>query len=187
MLMLARLSLILIASLTFAAYAQTTPGSDTKSEKSTRHEGVPSHSVKFFGAVKTPREFTSADLQPMQPSDSGSMPVVCASGATLATVKNFRGVRLVDLLNQVGIDEQGHTDARRMVVIARATDGYLAVFSWSELFNTEIGESVLIAYEKDGKPLGPEQGDLLLISGKDIKTGPRQVRWLSEIEIRREQ
>ena len=187
MLMLARLIWMLLAGLSIAANAQTTDAPDTKPAKMIGHQGVPSHSVKFFGAVKAPREFATADLKPMQAADSGSMPVICASGATLYTVKNFRGVRLIDLINQVGLDEQGHTDARRMVILARATDGYLVTFSWNELFNTEIGESVLIAYEKDGKLLGPDQGDLLLISGKDIKTGPRHVRWLSEIEIRREQ
>ena len=186
MLTFARLTLTLLAGLSISAHAQIAQAADGESEKTTRHEGVPSHSVKFLGAVKAPREFSTGDLKPMQTADSGSTPVICASGATLYTVKNYRGVRLIDLLNQVGIDEQGHTDARRMVVIARATDGYRVTFSWNELFNTEIGDSVLIAYEKDGILLGPEQGDLLLISGKDIRTGPRHVRWLSEIEVKRE-
>ena len=74
-----------------------------------------------------------------------------------------------------------------MVVIARATDGYVVTFSWNELYNTPIGDSVLVAYEKDGKPLEPGEGQLLLISGKDTRTGPRHVRWLSEIEVKREE
>ena len=40
-----------------------------------------------------------------------------------------------------------------------------------------------MAWEKDGKPLEAREGQLLLISGQDIKTGPRHVRWLSGIEV----
>ena len=42
---------------------------------------------------------------------------------------------------------------------------------------------MLVAWEKDGKPLDAGEGQLLLISGKDIKTGPRHVRWLDRIEV----
>lgn len=177
---LTRCLLILFAGLS-AAHAQAPAAAAAK------HSGTPSHVVRVSGAVKATREFTVAALKQMSGRDSGVMPVVCASGATVATVRNFRGVRLTELLDRVGIDEQGHKDTRRMVVIARATDGYVVTFSWNELFNTDIGNGVLVAYEKDGKPLGPDAGQLLLISAKDIKTGPRHVRWLSEIEVRREQ
>jgi DMSO/TMAO reductase YedYZ molybdopterin-dependent catalytic subunit len=147
----------------------------------------PSSLLKVSGAVKAEQAFDLAAIKAMTGHDSGALAVVCASGATVATVKNFRGVRLTDLIDRVGIAESGHKDSRRMVVIARATDGYVVTFSWNELFNTDIGKDVLVAYEKDGQPLGPEEGQFLLISGKDIKTGPRHVRWLSDIEIKREQ
>ena len=149
-------------------------------------DATPSTTVQIMGAVKTPTDFSVVALRQMTGQDTGNMPVVCASGATVATVKNFRGVRLIDVLDRVGIDTGSQKDGRRMVVIARATDGYSVTFSWSELFNTDVGNGVLVAYEKDGKPLEPSEGQLLLVSGKDIKTGPRRVRWLSEIEVKRE-
>lgn len=149
--------------------------------------GTPSTEIHVHGAVKTPTDFSLVALRQMTGQDTDAMPVVCASGATVATVRNFRGVRLTDVLDRVGIDEQGHKDTRRMVVVARATDGYVVTFSWNELYNTPVGDSVLVAYEKDGKPLDPEEGQLLLVSGKDIKTGPRHVRWLSDIEVKREE
>jgi len=145
--------------------------------------GTPSHSVRVTGAVKAPAEFDLAALQELVARDTGPVDVVCASGATVGSVQNFRGVRLTDVLDRVGIDVQGHKDARRMVVLARATDGYLVTFSWNELYNTPIGKDVLVAWEKDGKPLEAREGQLLLISGQDIKTGPRHVRWLSGIEV----
>lgn len=148
-------------------------------------EGTPSHAIRISGAVATERELDVAALKALTVNDSGPVEVVCASGATVGKVDNFRGVRLTDVINSVGIALEGHRDARRMVVIARATDGYVVTFSWNELFNTAIGKSVLVAWEKDGAPLDAGEGQLLLISGKDIQTGPRHVRWLSGIEILR--
>ncbi|MCC7096181.1 MAG: molybdopterin-dependent oxidoreductase [Thermomonas sp.] len=124
-------------------------------------------------------ELNLADLKQLAPRNSGPMDVVCASGEMKGRVNNFRGVLLTDVLNAVGIDLQSHKDDRRMVIVARATDGYTVTFSWSELYNTEIGKQVLVAWEKDGKPLDDGEGQFLLISGKDIKTGPRHVHWLS--------
>jgi DMSO/TMAO reductase YedYZ molybdopterin-dependent catalytic subunit len=145
----------------------------------------PSFELRISGAVKAPAKFDVAALKKLTARNSGPMDVVCASGATVGKVNNFRGARLTDVLDAVGLQLDGHKDGRRMVVVARATDGYLVTFSWNELYNTDIGKDVLIAWEKDGKPLEPKEGQLLLISGKDIKTGPRHVRNLSAIEVLR--
>ena len=175
-----------LASFAFIALAGI---SSVNAKEADKHatSGTPSTFIHISGAVKKPTDFNVVALRQMTGQDTGTMPVVCASGATLVTVKNFRGVRLTDVLDRVGIDIQGHKDARRMVVIARATDGYVVTFSWNELYNTPIGESVLVAYEKNGKPLELGEGELLLISGKDTRTGSRHVRWLSEIEVKREE
>lgn len=144
---------------------------------------TPSVTVRVFGAVKSPRTLDVAALKTLTARNSGPMNVVCASGATVGKVNNFRGARLTDVLDSVGLNLDGHKDGRRMVVVARATDGYVVTFSWNELYNTKIGQDVLIAWEKDGKPLEPREGQLLLISGQDIKTGPRHVRNLSALEV----
>ncbi|KZC15595.1 hypothetical protein RHOFW510R12_00155 [Rhodanobacter sp. FW510-R12] len=178
------LSYLLVLGLVAAtAHAQT----PTATDAAPRHHGTPSSLVHVTGAVKATRDFDLAAIKALAGRDTGPVDVICASGATVAKVNNFRGVRLTDLINHAGIDEQGHKDTRRMVIIARATDGYVVTFSWNELFNTAIGKDVLVAYEKDGKPLDAGEGQFLLVSGQDIKTGPRHVRWLNEIEIKREQ
>ncbi len=145
--------------------------------------GEPSTAVRVDGAVNAPRAFDVAALKKLVAHDTGPVDVVCASGATVGKVDNFRGVRLTDVIDAAGVKLEGHRDARRGVVVARATDGYVVTFSWNELYNTPVGKDVLVAWERDGKPLEPREGQLLLISGKDIQTGPRHVRQLSEIEI----
>lgn len=147
------------------------------------HTGTPSHSLTISGAVKSPGELDLAAIKKLAPRDTGPMNVVCASGQIKGKVDNYRGVLLTDVLDSVVIDLKAHKDDRRMVIVARATDGYTVTFSWSELYNTDVGKHVLVAWEKDGKPLPVGEGQLLLISGKDLKTGPRHVRWLSSLQV----
>ena len=170
------LAMLLAPTVSAAPATPTTPAAHAVA-------GTPSHSVRITGAVKAPAEFDVAALKKLLPRNSGPVDVVCASGATVGKAQNFRGVRLTDVLDRVGIDLAGHKDGRRMAIVARATDGYVVTFSWNELYNTTIGKDVLVAWEKDGKPLDAREGQLLLISGQDIKTGPRHVRWLSNIEV----
>ena len=79
--------------------------------------GTPSHAVRISGAVKAPAEFDVAALKKLLPRDTGPVDVVCASGALKGTVQNFRGVRLTDVLDHVGIDFKAHKDDRRMVIV----------------------------------------------------------------------
>ena len=37
----------------------------------------------------------------------------------------------------------------------------------------------------DRVPLADDEGRIALISGKDIRTGPRHVKWLQSIEVRK--
>jgi DMSO/TMAO reductase YedYZ molybdopterin-dependent catalytic subunit len=96
----------------------------------------------------------------------------------------LRGVRLRAVLERAQVKTVDHNTVKKLAVIASASDGYKVVFSWSELFNSELGDSVLVLFERDGKPLAPAEGPLALISGKDIRTGPRHVKWLQTVEVR---
>ena len=69
-----------------------------------------------------------------------------------------RGVRLTAVLQQVGLAARDRTDWRKAVVMAIARDGYRAVFSWPELANTPTGAQAMVAYERDGGPLGASDG-----------------------------
>ena len=95
-----------------------------------------------------------------------------------------RGVRLKVLLERAGLAERDRFDWRKAVVIASARDGYRVVFSWPELFNTTAGGQVLVLTERDGAPLGDNEGPLALLAAGDVRTGPRHVRALDRIEVR---
>jgi DMSO/TMAO reductase YedYZ molybdopterin-dependent catalytic subunit len=108
-----------------------------------------------------------------------------ASRRTLVQERGYGGVLLVDVLRELGIREDARHALRRTYVIATATDGFKAVFSWGELFNTPIGRGVLVAFERDGAPLREGEGRITLVSFGDERPGTRHVKWLERIEVRR--
>ncbi|SHN20486.1 hypothetical protein SAMN05192549_105361 [Duganella sacchari] len=59
------------------------------------------------------------------------------------------------------------------------------VYSWSEVFNTPVGNEVLVVFEKGGQALADDEGRIAMISGKDLRAGPRHVKWLKSIEIKK--
>ncbi|MYM39133.1 molybdopterin-dependent oxidoreductase [Duganella qianjiadongensis] len=97
----------------------------------------------------------------------------------------LRGVRLRDLLAQARIVSKDHNDVKKTIIIATASDGYAVVFSWSELFNSALSEDVLVYLEKDGAALGDDEGRIALISAQDLRTGPRHVKWLQRIDVKK--
>ena len=92
---------------------------------------------------------------------------------------------LRDVLTAAKPVEKARHDLRRSIVVVTATDGYQAVFSWAELFLSPIGDGALVIFERDGAPLPASEGPLALISLRDTQPGPRHVKWLAKIEIRR--
>jgi DMSO/TMAO reductase YedYZ molybdopterin-dependent catalytic subunit len=68
-------------------------------------------------------------------------------------------------------------------VLITSDDGYCATFSFGELFNSRLGDQVVIATIKDGKPLSPADGFAMSITGED-STGGRSVKRIKKIEVR---
>lgn len=98
-------------------------------------------------------------------------------------VGRYRGVRLTDLIAAAGLRNDQPGDFKRAVFIAMAHDGYAVTFSWHELFNTQVGETVLVAYECAGEPLSVEEGVPILYSGADIMAAPRHVKRLARVVV----
>lgn len=141
--------------------------------------------IVVSGAVEHKLKLSVDDLRKFPSQQIGEMPVVCQSGADLGKLENLKGVLLRDILEKAVVLTRSHNDVKKMVIIATASDDYKVVFSWSEVFNSPLGEGVLVFFEKNGKPLGDDEGRIAMVSAKDIRTGPRHVKWLKAIEIRK--
>ena len=106
-------------------------------------------------------------------------------GETQRVLKGYSGAKLIDLLDKATLVAADPNDLKRTIIVATASDDYKAVFSWNELYNTSVGDGVLVLYAKEGKPLADDEGRIALISINDIGTGPRHVRWLKDVEVRK--
>jgi hypothetical protein len=146
--------------------------------------GVPSRSVTVSGVVERTLTLRADELRQYPPQQIVELKLAGSGGAEASKPSVVRGVRLRDILDQAKIVKRDHNTIKKLAIIAGATDGYKAVFSWNEIFNSDAGDSVLVLFDRDGKPLAAEEGTIALISGKDTKTGPRHVKWLQSIEVR---
>lgn len=144
---------------------------------------VVSEQLAVGGAVKTPLNLRVEDLKAFPPAQIDSATVTRrVDGKEMATT--LRGVRLTAILERAALAGTDHNEWKHTVVLATATDGYQVAFSWSELFNTEVGAGVLVVFERDGQPLADREGRIALTSARDQRGGPRSVRWLSRLDVR---
>ena len=141
----------------------------------------PVHSVLISGAVERSLDLDVAGLRARAPDRIVTLHLPAKNGGAASEV---RGVRLRELLDEAKIVVRDHNTVKKLAIIAGAADGYRVVFSWNELFNAKAGDSVLLLFERDGKPLPATEGPLALIAGDDLRTGPRHVKWLQSIEVR---
>ena len=157
------------------------------------HTGVPEidpdqHRLLIHGLVKQPLVFTMNDLARL-PAVSRFHFVECSGNSArdwgrpgaanvqlshgLASCSEWTGVRLADLLDEVGVDDEARwiigegADAGRMVrslPLDRALD------------------DVILAYGQNGEPVRPEQGYplRLLVPGCE---GSLSVKWLRRLEV----
>ncbi|AMM17937.1 MAG: molybdopterin-dependent oxidoreductase [Pseudomonadota bacterium] len=102
----------------------------------------------------------------------------------IRSVDTYRGVLLKDLILRAGLQPEPAGQFKRTVFIAVAQDGYAVIFSWHELFNTPVGERVIVAYECGGRTITSEEGAPILFSGADILPAPRHVKRLARIVAR---
>jgi hypothetical protein len=94
-------------------------------------------------------------------------------------------VLLRDVITAAKPVERERHDLRRSIVIATATDGYQTAFSWAELFLSPIGDGAMVVFERDGAPLAANEGPFAIVSLGDTQPGPRHVKWLERLELRR--
>jgi DMSO/TMAO reductase YedYZ molybdopterin-dependent catalytic subunit len=144
---------------------------------------APALAQERASSVSTRLRVSGEVHKPLELSVDGLREIAKRRGVAVAG--GYGGLRLIDLLEEADIRRDAPRALRRTYLVAVATDGYQAVFSWGELFNTAVGLNVLVAIERDGKPLLDGEGRFALVSLADQRPGPRHVKWLSRIDVRR--
>ena len=170
----------LLAVCLLATFSQVDPGW-------AQVPGPVTTSLTVKGSVERELSLSVEDLKrlPVQRIDDLRSVRDAAGAATSSeTTRHYTGCLLRDVLERAKPLEKKRLDFRKSVVIATASDGYRAVFSWAELYLSPIGDGVLVVYERDGAPLGDNEGKIALVSLRDTRPGPRHVKWLQSIELR---
>jgi len=140
-----------------------------------------SPTVELTGLVQNPKTFTR-DALAAYPSIT--LTVSFGAGQGFQTGR-YTGVLLWDLLKEaeVQVDPARNNDKLRKHVVVTGSDGYDAIYSMGELDPDFGGQIVMIAYARDGQPLGPGEGMARAVVDSD-KRGGRAVSNLVRIEVR---
>lgn len=141
--------------------------------------------ITVNGTVKHPLVLRVDDLRKFPAKTVKDLTMTCLDGSNKGKMSGLKGALLRDILNKAELDAPGHNDVKRMYVVATASDGYKVVFSWAEIFNSRLGDGILVYYEKNHQPLGNDEGRIALVSDRDTKTGPRHVKWLRSLEVKK--
>lgn len=145
--------------------------------------GASAGAVQVTGRVPGPVRFSLAELKAMECEEFEDLFLVCGTGEPRAVIPNCRGVLLEKVIQRSNVDKGEHNDTKRMFISVTAGDGYTVVFSWQEIFNTEIGGGVALLVEKNGQPLDADADRIDLVSSQDYYAGSRYVRDVRTISV----
>lgn len=142
-------------------------------------------SFTITGEVKASIIITIADLAKWKQQTIGDVIITNHLGEKKSEAKGLKGILLKEILESVEIKSESPKVLSEYYFVCKATDGYKVVFSWNEIFNSKVGESVFIVTEKNGVSASKMNDSILLLSPNDFKTGRRHVKSLSTIQIKR--
>jgi hypothetical protein len=137
------------------------------------------------GEVFSPLTVSVMDLKKWKEVAIGDLVITNHAGEKKSDAKGLKGILLKEILQTVEIKSESPKVLSEYYFVFTASDGYKVVYSWNELFNTVVGESVYLITEKNGKTITEMDDSILVVSTKDFKTGRRNVKGLTSIEVTR--
>lgn len=97
------------------------------------------------------------------------------------TMSEYEGVPLDEVLRlakvPLGAELRGRSVAP-LVLVANSHDGGKAVFAFAEIEPSFSDKLIMLAYKKDGKALGSDEGPFRIIAPGD----KRHARWLRQVK-----
>ena len=150
-----------------------------------QHDVPVTSSFEITGTVKREMKFSISDLVHFRQDSLGDIVIKNKRGEDKAVVKQLKGVLLKTFLDSAAITMDKPKEYSELVIILIASDGYRNVYSWNELFNTDIGSHVYIVTEMDGKPIDQMPDRILVLSLADLNSGRRHLKGLAKIEVKK--
>lgn len=107
------------------------------------------------------------------------------TGQYKSTLRKVKGVLLKDVLKDISFEENSPKELSNYYIVCTARDDYKVVFSWNELFNTNVGDDLIVVLNIQVASGGNQAESLALLSPMDKVTGRRYVKELTNITILR--
>ncbi len=143
----------------------------------------PTDSLRIVGAIMNPTTFTLSDLESFAQSKIEDQIIYNHKGEIRDTLTNMSGIPIKTLLQSIHYNYNQPRELNEFYFIFTASDGYKVVFSWNEIYNTDLGNHYFIVTELKGKKLKDLKQRIVFISDADIKTGRRYIKGLQKIEV----
>ena len=146
---------------------------------------APTSQFSIEGKLKNPFVFSFKEATGYAAVSIDSLVIYNHLHERKRAINHIKGILLKDILTKAAIDEGSPKLLSEYYITCIAIDGYKVVFSWNEIFNTEIGNHILIAIEAGGLKAEAMPDRMLLFSAMDINTGRRFVKGLNKIVVER--
>ncbi len=150
---------------------------------------LPAHSqpaapvlLEVSGQVNQPLQLSKAQLLALPRKEFSENRTVTQDGKDVTLTVRYQGVLLRTLLDEAGLKPDRRA-VRKAMVLLTAKDGYQASYSWGELYNSSLGDGVVLVLRHGNDELLETDGLPALRSLQDLRPGPRHVRWLNKIEV----
>ena len=144
----------------------------------------PTDTLYITGKIKNPVVFTLADLSKLPQSPVKDQTMYNHKGEIKETLTGIKGIPIKTLLASAEYIHDNPKVLNGFYFVFTASDGYKIVFSWNEIYNTEVGNNVFLITEMNGKKLNELEKRLFFVSTGDLKNGRRSMRGLKKIEVR---
>jgi hypothetical protein len=146
-------------------------------------EYKPTHQFTITGQVKKESVITMDSLNGYPLKDLGDIRVTNHLGDFKHSDEKLKGVLLKDILIHSQLATANPKLYSRFYFVCVGSDGYKVVYSWNELFNTQVGDNVFILMEKNGVKADKLPESLQMASMLDQKTGRRYLHNLDKIVV----
>jgi hypothetical protein len=150
---------------------------------SSQEKAIPSDKFVIEGKVKNSFSFSLDQAGQYKATSIDSIIIYNHLMQRKKVIKNIKGILLKDVIEKAVIDISQPKLLSEMYITCIASDNYKVVFSWNELFNTDIGNHVLVVTGSDGKQAKDNEDRIAILSGSDQATGRRYVKGLVKIII----
>lgn len=135
------------------------------------------------GQVKNTSVITMDSLKSYQVNTIGDIAVTDHTGVLKYKDGQLKGILLKDVLSHTVLAASSPKLFSRFYFTCIASDGYGVVYSWNELFNTDVGNHVFIIIEKNGIKADKMPESIQLTATTDFKTGRRYLHNLDKVVV----